>query len=83
MRAMLEWPIPKTLRELRGFLGLTGYYQRFIRGYAHIEFHLTQQPKKDCFTWCEMAQQAFKALKLALTHCLGVVNAKFCMTVCH
>ena len=36
MRAVSEWPRPVTLRDLRGFLGLSGYYRRFLKGYAEV-----------------------------------------------
>uniref|UniRef100_A0AAV2LDV4 Reverse transcriptase n=1 Tax=Knipowitschia caucasica TaxID=637954 RepID=A0AAV2LDV4_KNICA len=34
--ALKSWPIPRTLKELRSFLGFAGYYRRFIHGYAAI-----------------------------------------------
>jgi hypothetical protein len=36
IKAMREWPIPKTLKKIRGFLGFIGYYHKFVKNYGQI-----------------------------------------------
>lgn len=55
IQAMLNWPIPKTLRSFRGFLGLTGYYKKFVRDYKKISKSLTNLLRKGAFHWDDKA----------------------------
>ncbi|PIA12715.1 DNA/RNA polymerase, partial [Coemansia reversa NRRL 1564] len=62
-----EWQIPKSLTDVRAFLGLTGYYRRFVDRFAAISAPLSELLKDDEFKWTKAAQAAFIELKKALT----------------
>jgi len=63
IEAINSWPLPKNIKELRGFLGLTGYYKRFIQGYGILYKPLTELLKKNKFSWTEKSTEAFHKLK--------------------
>ena len=68
IEAVTAWPQPTKLKEVQAFLGLCGYYRKFIKGFSSIAkplYRLTQKDQK--FVWNEECEQAFEALKNALT----------------
>jgi hypothetical protein len=73
IEAMQDWPHPKTLKSLSGFLGLTEYYRKFVKNYEKIATPLMALLKKNSFTWTPGAAQAFQTMKM--TMCTTIVMA--------
>lgn len=63
----MSWPIPITLKSLRGFLGLTGYSRKFIGDYGKISKPFTNMLRKGGFKWDDKVTVAFDTLKSAMT----------------
>ena len=69
IRAIMEWLAPKSVDEVRYFMGLASYYWRFIRNFLQITYPITslQRKGKKC-EWTEECEASFKEIKQLLTH---------------
>ena len=68
IRAMVEYPTPVDLKELRSFVGLASYYRRFVPGFANVARPLHALTKKDTeFIWGKDCEEAFQKLKTLLS----------------
>ncbi|WVZ63638.1 hypothetical protein U9M48_013253 [Paspalum notatum var. saurae] len=67
--AIREWPTPTTITQIRSFLGLAGFYRRFVPNFSSIAAPLHELTKKDApFSWGDSQEVAFTTLKDKLTH---------------
>ncbi|KAK1620977.1 hypothetical protein QYE76_026494 [Lolium multiflorum] len=68
VQSVLEWKSPKNAKEIRGFLGMAGYYRRFIEGFSKIAGPMTKLLKKNTpFVWTDECEASFQTLKDKLT----------------
>jgi hypothetical protein len=68
VKDVLDWMVPQTVKEVRSFLGLAGYYRRFIENFSKIPKPLTSLLEKGVdFFWTDERQKAFEELKKRLT----------------
>jgi len=64
VEVVVKWESPKSATEIRSFMGLAGYYRRFIEGFSKIVTPLTQLTRKDQpFTWTNKCEDSFQELK--------------------
>ena len=67
--SIMNYPVPRTIAELRSFLGLAGFYRSFVQGFSKVAAPLTSLLKKDVpFLWEETQQTAFDMLKSNLVN---------------
>ncbi|XP_073121681.1 uncharacterized protein [Henckelia pumila] len=68
VQAVKEWSVPRNASEIHSFLGLAGYYRKFIKGFSSIAVPLTALTKKNArIVWSSECQRSFDVLKEALT----------------
>jgi hypothetical protein len=85
IRAILEWLVPKDVEDIRSFMGITGYYRRFIEGFSKIAYPITSLQKKGTkFNWSQKCQDSFNKLKELLTTApiLKVADPKKYFIIC-
>ena len=68
IKAIREWPVPTDVSAVRSFMGIAGYYWRFVEIFSAIAYPITSLQRKGTkFEWTEKCQNIFQQLKLKLT----------------
>ena len=71
VEAVMSWERPKSVFEIRSFLGLTGYYRRFIEDFSRLAAPITRLTQKEVkFDWDDRCEEAFQESKTRLTSAL-------------
>ena len=68
IEVVVEWKQPRNVTKVRSFLGLVGYYRRFVKGFSMVAAPMTRLPQKNVkYEWSEKCQRSFDKLKAFLT----------------
>ncbi|XP_041025450.1 uncharacterized mitochondrial protein AtMg00860-like [Juglans microcarpa x Juglans regia] len=69
--AIIEWQRPTSAHEVRSFLGMVGYYRRFVEGFSRLSSSLTALTRKNArYAWTKQCKKSFQELKKRLTSAL-------------
>jgi hypothetical protein len=85
IKEIMDWPAPRNVTEVRSFMGLVGYYRRFIKGFSKIGNPITSlQRKGKKFIWSPECEESFQQLKHLLTkaHVLKIADLEKDFLVC-
>jgi hypothetical protein len=75
VKEVLDWKPPMTVSKMQSFLGLVGYYRRFIPNFSKITQPVTELLKKEnMYVWTDACDEAFKHLKKLLTTSPGLAQ---------
>lgn len=79
VRAIVEYPTPKSIKDIRRLLGMAGWYRRFLRDFASVAAPISNMLKKSKskFAWSEEADLAFQSLKTSLTSSPVLANPDY------
>uniref|UniRef100_K7EYV5 ribonuclease H n=1 Tax=Pelodiscus sinensis TaxID=13735 RepID=K7EYV5_PELSI len=80
VEAIRDWPVPQTKKQVQAFIGMAGYYRRFVPNFSSIAAPITELCRKgrpDRVVWTEQCQRALCALKGALAKAPVLVNPDF------
>ena len=69
VKAILEWPVPKNVKDIQAFLGFANFYRRFIEDFSGIVKPMTSLLRKDApWKWTQAEEESFKTLKDRFTN---------------
>jgi hypothetical protein len=77
IKAIIEWPTPRNVTELKSFLRLCTYYRIFVKGFSQLTALVTDLTKKGAFVWIEKAQETFEKMKQVMSSCLVLALPDF------
>ena len=68
VKGVVEWPVPKSVKDVQKFLGLANYYRQFVKDFAKIAKPLYEMTRKETkWSWGERQQKVFEELKERFT----------------
>ena len=85
IEAIMNWPTPRNVTDVRSFMGLAGYYRRFIEGFSKVVHAITSLQKKGMkFEWTLRCEESFQQLKNFITSApvLNIVDPEKYFVVC-